>query len=181
MILAGAMMAVSANAQFGAATRADFDLSNGKSGVYGGFYPLSSYSSSNGTTLSIDKLLGTKEDGDVAGLSYTTISGLKLTQLLYRKYIAPDAGVQLSYFKVDGASDNVFGLHYVKEFVSQGEKPISGSLFAGLVNGNSETKFSYGLKASYPLQNGLSLDATLFRLTADDNSTFFALGVGYRF
>jgi hypothetical protein len=54
----------------------------------------------------------------------------------------------------------------------------------GLYYETGASKFhpTVAVKASYPLQNGFSLDATAWYLRNNDsNNTLFSVGVGYRF
>jgi hypothetical protein len=79
---------------------------------------------------------------------------------------------------------NDFQLMYFKELPGQGAKSLSISAMGGLYYETGASKFhpTVAVKASYPLQNGFSLDATAWYLRNNDsNNTLFSVGVGYRF
>lgn len=190
IILGTAMMAVSANAQFGAASKKDFTMENGKSGGYFTYNPFTRASSGgadgNGYSFAVEKLIGTKEGAEaILGFQQSRIEGGTMWQISYRMYTGEDTSLQFGIIGGDGfGGKNDFAVNYWKDMPSQGEGAISFSLFAGLNRDSIDNKFNiqFGLKAAYPLQNAVSIDATFWQMTRGGNSgNFLTLGVGYRF
>ena len=190
MILGVAMMAVSANAQFGAGSKKDFTMENGKSGGYFTYNPFTRASGggsdANGYSFAVEKLIGTKENAEaILGFASARIDGSAWWQLSYRMYNSEDTSLQFGLYGGDGfGGKNDFSLTYWKDLPSQGQGAISLSAFAGLYRSGSDSKtdLSFGVKASYPLQNAVSIDATFWQLRrAGDSGNFLTVGVGYRF
>jgi hypothetical protein len=188
IILGTAMMAVSANAQFGAASKKDFTMENGKSGGYFTYNPFTRLSGggsdASGYSFSVEKLIGTKEMAEtILGFSQARVDGFTLWQINYRMYIGEDASVQLGILGGDIAK-NDFSFTYWKDLPTSGENAISLSAYAGLYRSGADNKFNltYGLKAAYPLQSAVSIDATFWQQQQGGVSgNFLTLGVGYRF
>ena len=190
IILGAAMMAVSANAQFGAASKKDFTMENGKSGGYFTYNPFTRASGggadASGYSFSVEKMIGTKEMAEsILGFSQARVDGTTLWQLHYRWYMGEDTSLQLGILGGDGFnSKNDFNLTYWKDMPAQGEGAISFSAFAGLYRSSTDNKIdiNFGVKASYPLQNAVSIDATFWQLKrGGDSGNFITIGVGYRF
>jgi hypothetical protein len=190
IILGTAMMAVSANAQFGAASKKDFTMENGKSGGYFAYNPFTRASGggadASGYSFSVEKLIGSKEMAEsILGFSQARVDGTTLWQLSYRMYTGEDTSLQFGVYGGDGfGGKNDFSLHYWKDMPSQGEGAINFSLFGGLYRDSTDNKInlSFGVKASYPLQNSVSIDATFWQFQRGGaNGNFLTLGVGYKF
>jgi hypothetical protein len=186
LVLGAATVAVSANAQFGATSKADLSTEGGKQGIYGTYSPVARNSDANGYVLSFEKILNEGKDGpNVFGGFYSRFDGAGLYQFHYRTYRNEDSGYQLGMLGGDGfGNKNDFQLMYFKELPGQGAKSLSISAMGGLYYETGASKFhpTVAVKASYPLQNGFSLDATAWYLRNNDsNNTLFSVGVGYRF
>ncbi len=190
MILAGAMMAVSANAQFGVATKNDFSFDNGKQGLYGVYSPFARISSggasANGYFLALDKLIDAKAaDAAIFGGAYSRLDGTSSWQFHYRRYIQEDASLQLAIYGGDGFNNKTdFSVLYFKDLPKQGENPLSVALTGGLYRDSTDNKFdlAFGVKLAYPLQNGFSVDASFLQTRrAGESANLITIGVGYRF
>ncbi len=136
--------------------------------------------------LSFEKILNEGNNGpNVFGGFYSRFDGAGLYQFHYRTYRSEDSGYQLGMLGGDGfGNKNDFQLMYFKELPGQGAKSLSISAMGGLYYETGASKFhpTVAVKASYPLQNGFSLDATAWYLRNNDsNNTLFSVGVGYRF
>jgi hypothetical protein len=190
LVLGAATFAVTANAQFGAASKSDLSLDNGKQGIYGTYNPFARISaggnSTNGYLFSVEKRLDEGKFGpNVVGGFFSRFDGANLYQIHYRSYIfAEDAGLQLGILGGDGfGNKNDVSLLYFKE-LPKSESGINLMGMAGLYRDSADNKFnlSFAAKASYALQNGFSVDATLWWVTrGGDSGTILSLGVGYRF
>ncbi len=190
IILGTAMMAVSANAQYGAASKKDFTMENGKSGGYFTYNPFTRASQSgvegNGYSFAVEKLIGTKEGAEsILGFQQSRIEGGTMWQFSYRMYTGEDTSLQFGILGGDGfGGKNDFSINYWKDMPSQGEGAISFSIFGGLYRDSQDNKFNFqfGVKAAYPLQNAVSIDATFWQMTRGGTSgNILTLGVGYRF
>lgn len=190
LVLGATTVAVAANAQFGAASKADLSLDGGKQGIYGTYNPFARMSagggSANGYLLSVEKRLNEGKFGpNVVGGFYSRFGGADLYQVHYRSYLfAEDAGLQFGILGGSGfGNKNDISILYFKELPKQ-ENGLSLMPMAGLYRDSADNKFnlSFAAKASYALQNGFSVDATLWWMTrGGDSGTLLTIGVGYRF
>jgi hypothetical protein len=187
IVLGAATVAVSANAQFGAASKSEFSMEAGKQGLYGTYSPFARISgggaSGNGYVFGLEKLIG---DDAVLGGFLSRVEGSTLYQVHYRKYMQMDSGFQAGILGGDATNNkNDFSLLYFKELPAQEKSAsIASTLFGGFYYDGTDKKFNVqaGVKASYPLQNGFNLDATLWYLTrSGDSVNFITIGVGYKF
>jgi hypothetical protein len=186
IVLGAATVAVSASAQFGAVNKSDFSMDAGKQGLYGTYSPFARISgggaSGNGYVFSLEKMTS---DDTVIGGFLSRVAGSNIYQFHYRKYSSADTALQFGILGGDGFNNkNDFSLLYVKEMPKQGEAGIATQLNAGLYYDSIDKKFNIqgGLKASYALQGGMSIDASFWYLTrGGDSANFITVGIGYRF
>lgn len=191
LILGVAACAMTANAQFGTANKADLLPVDGKSGIYGTATWLSQRTSGggfSGTTTGLlfnaEKALSINGDDVLAlGAFYADVDG-SVFSLYAKKYLAANYGVQLGLLKSDGVDDLDFTLYGIIDLTEakQGATRVQAGLGTYYSGGSSDFHLSAYLKASHPLQNGLSIDGTLWYVDFDGvRATTFSLGVGYKF
>jgi hypothetical protein len=186
IVLGVATVAISANAQFGAANKSEFSMDAGKQGLYGTYNPFvrvsSGGSSGNGYAFSLEKLTS---DDTVIGGWFSRVEGATSYQLHYRKYSSADTALQIGLLGGDGFNNkNDFSLLYIKEMAKKSETGLNTQLFGGLYYDSTDSKFDLqaGAKASYALQSGLSIDATFwYARRAGDSANVVTVGIGYRF
>lgn len=189
LILGVAACAMTANAQFGTANKADLLPIDGKSGIYGtGTWLTERVSggggSATGLLFNAEKALSINGDDVLAlGAFFADVDGT--TYSIYaKKYLGVNYGVQLGLLKASGNDDLNYTLFGIYDFTEakDGATRVQGGLGTYYTGFNSEFNLSAFVKASHPLQNGLSIDGTIWYTDFDGfRSTTFALGVGYKF
>jgi hypothetical protein len=188
LVIGAALGAVSANAQFGAVSKSDLDTSGGKQGVYLSYSPFARFSgggsSSNGYMISAEKAISEGKNGpNVLGAFYSRVGGSGFYQISYRMYMTEDASVALGILGGDGFSKNDFSAMYFKELPKSNGNPLMLSVGGGIYydSSNSSANLSAAVKASYPVQNGFSVDASFWYFhQGGDSGNLFTLGIGYR-
>ncbi len=188
IVIGAALVAVSAQAQFGAVSKSDLSTSDGKQGVYLSYSPFARISgggsSSNGYLISAEKAISEGKFGpNVLGGFYTRLGGNGVYQVSYRMYTAEDASVALGILGGDGFSKNDFSAIYFKEFPKMENNPLMFSLGGGVYydSSNSSINFTAAAKASYAIQSGFSIDASFWYFRSGGNNVnLLTLGIGYR-
>jgi hypothetical protein len=169
LIIGAALGAVSAQAQFGAVSKSDLEMSGNKQGVYINYSPFARYSASGGGTsngylLSLEKSISAGKNGpNVLGGFFSRAAGANLYMIDYRFYIEPDASIALGILGGDGFSGkNDFAAVYFKELQKSKDNAIEVAIGGGAYYDSSNKKFNLtaAIKASYPIQSGFSIDAS---------------------
>ncbi len=191
MVMVGALSAVSAFAQLGAASKSDLETSGNKQGVYLNYSPFARFTangggSTNGYVIGAEKAISEGKTGPgVLGGWFSRAGGQNVWDITYRQYIDTDASVGLGVLGGDGFNGkNDFTVHYFKDMPKQAGSPLIWQLFGGIYYTSSTTSkafFSGGVKLEYPVQQGWSVDAGFWYLNRGGNSgNLVTLGVGYR-
>ncbi len=190
LVIGAAVVAVSAHAQFGAVSKSDLEASGNKQGLYLSYSPFARYSASGGGTsngflISAEKAISQGKNGpNVLGGFYSRASGSSLYEISYRMYIDTDASIGLGILGGDGFSGkNDFTAIYFKDLPKSQGTPIALQIGAGVYYDSLAKKanLTAALRASYPFQNGFSIDASFWYLHQGGNSgNLITLGIGYR-
>lgn len=184
LVIGAATVAVSANAQFGAASKSAFSDAANSQGIYINYSPFARVNSgggdANGYLLGAEKAVGEGENGpNVFGVFFSRIGGSNLYQFSYRMYNSEDTALQLGW--IDGDNTNgVLTLLYFKEMPPSESNSLVWNIFGGVSydTDNSDINLTGGLKASYPLSNGFSIDGGWWHLRNGGSSgNFFTLGI----
>ena len=191
-IIGAAVVAVSANAQFGATSKTDLDTSGNKQGVYLSYSPFARLSangggSATGYIVSGEKAISQGKFGpNVLGGFFGTFNSNTIYAVTYRVYVENDASVGLGVLGGNGlGGKNDFSAMYYKDLGKPGNTKPDLNLQVGggvLYDGASRNmNLSAVVRASYPIQSGFSVDASFWYLHLNGNSgNFFTVGVGYR-
>lgn len=188
IVIGAALVAVSAQAQFGAVSKSDLDTSGGKQGVFLSYSPFARASgggsTENGYLFSAEKAISEGKFGpNVLGGFFARIGGSNLYQISYRMYMTEDASVALGVLGGDGLSKNDFSAMYFKEFPKMENNPVMFSLGGGAYydSSNSSVNLAAAAKASYAIQSGFSVDASFWYFRSGGNSVnLITVGIGYR-
>lgn len=189
IVIGAAVLAVSANAQFGAASKSALEPTAGSQGLYLQYSPFARISgggnTGNGYLVGAEKAISSGQRGPgILGGFFSRIDGANLYQFSYRQYIQEDASVQFGILGGDGFNGkNDFSFLYFKDMPSTGTTPINWQLFGGVTYDSSDEGFnlSGGVKASYPLSNGFAIDGTFWYLSRGGSSgNFISIGVSYK-
>jgi hypothetical protein len=190
IVIGAALGAVSAQAQFGAVSKSDLDMTGNKQGVYLNYSPFARYSvsgggSSNGYLLSAEKVIGEGKFGpNVLGGFFSRASGSNLYMIDYKMYVDADSSVALGVLGGDGFNGkNDFAGMYFRELPKSKDNPLEVAVGAGVYYDSSSTNLNLtaALKLSYPLQNGFSIDGSFWYLHQGGSSgNLITIGVGYR-
>ena len=190
LVIGAALCAVSAQAQLGAVSKSDIDMSGNKQGVYLSYSPFARYSvsgggSANGYIISAEKGIGEGKYGpNILGGFFSRASGSNLYMIDYKMYIADDASVMFGVLGGDGFSGkNDFTGMYFKELPKQANNPLQLAIGAGIYydSNSSNANLTAAVKASYPVQNGFSVDASFWYFRqAGSSANLITLGIGYR-
>lgn len=190
IVIGAAFGAVSAYAQLGAVSKSDLEVSSSKQGLYLNYSPFARYSangggSTNGYVVSIEKAINEGKNGPgILGGFFSRAGGSNLYDITYRQYISEDASVGLGILGGDNFNGkNDFTLLYFKDMPALEGNPLRWQLQGGLYydSSNSSANLSAGVKASYPIQNGFSIDAGFWYLRrGGDSGNLVTIGVGYR-
>lgn len=190
LVIGAAVVAVSAHAQFGAVSKADLEASGNKQGVYLSYSPFARYSASGGGTangylISVEKAISQGKNGpNVLGGFFSRASGSNLYEISYRMYLDADSSVGLGILGGDGfAGKNDFSAIYFKDLPKSNGTPIALQVGAGVYYDSvgSKANLTAAIRASYPIQNGFSVDASFWYLHQGGNSgNLLTLGIGYR-
>ena len=192
IVIGSALGAVSAQAQFGATSKADLDTSGSKQGVYLSYSPFARLSangggSATGYIVSGEKAIGQGKFGpNVLGGFFGTFNSNTIYAVTYRVYVENDASVGLGVLGGNGLGNkNDYSAMYYKDLAKMGTSKPDLSLQVGggvLYDGASRNmNLSAVVRASYPIQSGFSVDASFWYLHLNGNSgNFFTVGVGYR-
>ncbi len=191
LILGIAACAMTANAQFGTANKADLLPVEGKSGIYGTATWFSQRVSgggfsgtATGVLFNAEKALSINGDDVLALGAYYGDADGSVFSLYAKKYLAANYGVQLALLKTDGVDDLDFTLYGIVDLTQakEGATRVQAGLGTYYSGAGSDFHLSAYLKASHPLQNGLSIDGTLWYTDFDGfRSTVISVGVGYKF
>ncbi len=190
-IVAGAVLgAVSAHAQFGAVSKADLEVSGNKQGVYLSYSPFARFSasgggSSNGYLIAAEKAISEGKNGpNVLGGFFSRVNGSSLYEISYRMYMDADSSLGLGILGGDGFSGkNDFSAMYFKDLAKSKDMPLALQVGAGVYYDSvgSKANLSAAVRASYPLQNQFSIDASFWYFHQGGNSgNLLTLGIGYR-
>ncbi|HLO99329.1 MAG TPA: hypothetical protein VK171_12095, partial [Fimbriimonas sp.] len=134
----------------------------------------------NGYLLSGEKVVSEGENGpNIFGVTFSRVGGANLYQFTYRMYQSEDTAIQLGWVDGDGTNGGVTAL-YFKEMPAMGEGGLVWNAFGGLTyeTDNSKINLTGGVKLSYPISNGFSIDGTWWHLRQGGSSgNFFTIGV----
>jgi len=189
LILGVAACAMTANAQFGTANKADLLPIDGKSGIYGTASFVSQRVSngggnSSGILFNAEKALSINGDDILAiGAFFADLDGTAYS-VYAKKYLGVNYGIQAGFLKFEDNDDLDFGVYGIYDFNAADATSVRIQGGLGTLYTGSDSKFNLAgfLKASYPLQNGLSVDAGIWYVDLDQaNATFLTVGVGYKF
>jgi hypothetical protein len=184
LVIGAATVAVSANAQFGAASKSAFSDAANSQGIYINYSPFARINSggndANGYLLGAEKVVGEGENGpNIFGVFFSRVGGTNLYQFNYRMYQSEDVAYQIGWIDGDGTNGNIT-LLYMKEMAAAGDSGFSWQAFGGLNFETDNSKFNLtgGVKLSYPISNGFSIDGTWWHLrNAGTSGNFFTIGV----
>lgn len=191
LVIGAAAVAVSANAQFGAANKSELETTNTKQGLYVNYSPFFRYTAngggtSNGYLVAAEKTVSEGKNGPgVFGGFFSRANGSNVYDITYRQYIDTDASVGIGILGGDGFNGkNDFSFLYFKDMPKVEGSTLVWQAFGGLYYSGTakNTKLSGGVKASYPIQNGFAIDGTFwYNNLAGTTGNFVTIGVSYKF
>jgi hypothetical protein len=190
LVTAALAVTVSSFAQFGATSKSDFMSGGNKQGTYASFSPFGRISgggdSANGYVLSFEKMLDSgSSDSNVFGAWFGNFSNNNIYQFHLRKTFSETMDIQFGLLGGDGTGNKTdFSiLAFAAGSKASEVNALSTSLFGGIYYAgvNKKASLQAGIRASYPMQNGLSIDGTFWYVADNPNRTLISVGLGYRF
>lgn len=189
LVLGALACALSANAQFGAVGKSDLKAVEGKSGILLNAYfldysvkvPGGGTAKANGFIINAEKALEGGERFSTISAYIARLDSTNSYNFNYKTYLGEQYGVIGGILFGDGTTG--FNLYGFYDFVNEDDaKAVKFQVGGGLERFDGDSHLAAFARASYPIQNGFTLDASLLlRFVSNANATALAFGVGYKF